>query len=572
MSYNYEDYVPVEGAVCPICQQSCPSIQSLNLHLDTAHSEEDTKGALLTWFKQAQKKVQTTLTVNNSNNGTGRSTSPTFFKTLNEPSFISQFQQLATQSQPDYFVCETERYSDMVVRSHWQHETGQDVCSLRGCGKVLGRGNTGKQHCRRCGKLFCNAHTQYEIKLNHQAQHDPIQGVWAKVCGTCYMDREDYANHQGVMRNISAAFLSKRAKTIDQVYLETNRLEKRLEKLARLHFNMDLGKGLTEKPISQSSFASLERSDSASSSNVSVNSGTLSPRNSNGSNTNSILSMKLKYRDGEQSIIKWQDDKGIKKCPLCSTPFTLTYRKHHCRLCGRVVCGAKHCSSMIPLYLDMSTDNIETEPVGDTRACHECRRAGFRRKIRSEESSRPLPIFQLYHQLTVARQNIEKLLPKFHSMILMLEQEKIVQQTHESYRKAALIRKSLLDNFALYDTLVKSIKSLPAQTGPMKRLQANICTAANQYLQRNMLPLQMLPRILNTNTQEKKKKKTNNNNNKQQDELVLQLDTFREQVSLVQGFIMDAKRNRKYDDVKTLTTSLNELELEIDRLSKQLNG
>lgn len=108
----------------------------------------------------------------------------------------------------------------------------------------------------------------------------------------------------------------------------------------------------------------------------------------------------------------------------------------------------------------------------------------------------------------------------------------------------------------------------------MKRLQANICTAANHYLQRNMLPLQMLPRILNT-TQEKKKKITANNktnNSKQQDELALQLDTFKEQVALVQGFITEAKNNRKYDDVKTLTISLKELELEINRLSNQLNG
>jgi hypothetical protein len=123
--------------------------------LDTAHSEEDTKGALLTWFKQAQKKVQTTLTVNNNSSSTSgaprsMASSPPFFKTFNEqPSFISQFQQLTTQSQPDFFVCETERYTDAVVRSHWQHESGQDLCSLRGCGKVLGRGNTGKQHCRR---------------------------------------------------------------------------------------------------------------------------------------------------------------------------------------------------------------------------------------------------------------------------------------------------------------------------------------------------------------------------------------------------------------------------------------
>lgn len=52
----------------------------------------------------------------------------------------------------------------------------------------------------------------------------------------------------------------------------------------------------------------------------------------------------------------------------------------------------------------------------DNMRIHACRR-----KIRAEESMRPLPIMQLYHQLSLARQNIEKQLPRFHDMILMLE-------------------------------------------------------------------------------------------------------------------------------------------------------
>ncbi|CAO3634946.1 unnamed protein product [Cunninghamella blakesleeana] len=573
MSYNYEDYVPNEGILCPICQASCSSLQALNVHIDTAHSEEDTKGALLTWFKQAQKKVQTTLIKQQPSTSTSSiSSSPI--------SSFKLFTQLTQTEVPDYFVCETERYSDNVTRKHWQNESNQDICYIRGCGKVLNKGNNGKQHCRKCGHLFCDFHTKYEIKLNHQAQHDPENGVWAKVCGNCYMDREGHLNHQGVTRNKTSFFLQRRTKIIDKVYLETNRLEKRLEKLAKLHYSIDSGKSYTEKSINHSSsFISIEKSDSASSSNLSVSSGTISPKSSYVSNTsssNSILSMKLKYRDGEQTVTKWQDDKGIKKCPLCLTPFTLTNRKHHCRLCGRVVCGAKHCSSMIPLFLNMTNDNINEEPVGDTRACQDCKRVAFRRKTQNEEANRKLPIFQLYHQLTVTRQYIEKLLPKFHSMILVLEQEKIVQQEHDTYKKAALVRKSVLDNFALYDTLVKSIKSLPTQTSSMKRLQTNICIAANLYLQQNMLPLQMLPRILNTNSSSKDKKKvkkdsSNGHQQQEYDQLLSQLQIYEEQYTLVQGFILNAKKSRKYDDVKSLTLSLNELQTEIERLKQAIS-
>ena len=93
----------------------------------------------------------------------------------------------------------------------------------------------------------------------------------------------------------------------------------------------------------------------------------------------------------------------------------------------------------------------------------------------------------------------------------------------------------------------------------MKRLQANICSAAQMYLQQNMLPLQMLPRILKTNQPVK-----------QHNELEAQLQTYLEQYSLVEGFIQEANMDRKYDDVKTLKSSLEELDQEIRRLKKAL--
>lgn len=160
-------------------------------------------------------------------------------------------------------------------------------------------------HMHRCGKLFCDSHTQYEIKLNRQAKHDPENGVWCKVCGNCFVGRKGYNDCQGATRSKTDLFLKQRAKTIDRVYLESNRLEKRLEKLARIHHSADgynindprfssNNNGLLSPSTASLSSFTLDRSDSVSSRD-SLGS-MLSPKSSFVSNSNSILSMKLKYR------------------------------------------------------------------------------------------------------------------------------------------------------------------------------------------------------------------------------------------------------------------------------------
>ena len=62
--------------------------------------------------------------------------------------------------------------------------------------------------------------------------------------------------------------------------------------------------------------------------------------------------LKNQRRQLEQKVVAWEDDALVSNCPYCKQTFSkLGIRKHHCRLCGKVVCGdgRTECSSEVGL-------------------------------------------------------------------------------------------------------------------------------------------------------------------------------------------------------------------------------
>ncbi|XP_063234253.1 rabenosyn-5 isoform X2 [Bacillus rossius redtenbacheri] len=46
----------------------------------------------------------------------------------------------------------------------------------------------------------------------------------------------------------------------------------------------------------------------------------------------------VKRKAHEQAVVPWLDDRDVRLCPSCARAFHLARRKHHCRLCGAVMC------------------------------------------------------------------------------------------------------------------------------------------------------------------------------------------------------------------------------------------
>lgn len=123
----------------------------------------------------------------------------------------------------------------------------------------------------------------------------------------------------GSVRDQTVAFQSVRKQKVDRALLEVSRLEKRLTRLTQL---------LAKLPLEQ------------------IQSGT---------NKKWAISWHNDQRKAvEQTIVSWQDDSLVPKCPFCQQEFSsVSFRRHHCRTCGRVVCGdvTTECSSEVPLSI-----------------------------------------------------------------------------------------------------------------------------------------------------------------------------------------------------------------------------
>ncbi|KAG0052877.1 carboxypeptidase Y-deficient [Gryganskiella cystojenkinii] len=563
---------------CPICDITLQNLAQLNQHLDTIHPEEpdDVKSAVSAFFRNAQK-VFTPIT----------KTAATTLKNIpaNSSELLRKIQDLDLDSAggpgnslagpppPGGFQGWTDPKADTVVtKRHWVRETDRDVCAQPNCDKGLGI-RYGRQHCRSCGNQFCDTHSSFQIKLNAQAKHDS-NGLWCRVCEGCFVrakKAEDILHAGGTICSLTTDFMSIRMKSAEKKHLEVNRLEKRIEKLAQIHQQMELGTTSTPTPSSPTpSIAS------------SISSGTPSFRAKG--LFRSVTSKGQLLKGSEQSIVKWEDDSNVIGCYICMSLFNrYGNRKHHCRLCGRVVCD--NCSKMTPLYLNMSTYPDGSDPVGQTRACKECVHTVFKRREHAADQKRPNAVLKYYGSLMRLKARIDMALPRFQEMLATIGQKNDMHQQHPDYQLTARTRKELLDDFALFDSISKKIAKLPAHSQHQKQLHTNLYWWATQYLQTNMFPLSVIPKVFGGKDSQRQLGSGTPSpsssspapsisspaigsslDNEAEIEVLAQLAVMEEQRRLVESYIEEASKKRRFDDVKSLHQSLEELDREISAI------
>ncbi|CAN9190374.1 unnamed protein product [Alternaria alternata] len=227
--------------VCPICNEEMVTLLQLNRHLDDNHQNlvVEEQDEVKNWFEAQMhkaKKFQPLAVLNQKLKGldvfesNDAPTPPQISHSASSSTAHAAYEPAPVRRDPE----------EEVTRAHWQRPGYRDVCSDPVCARpitasqmALG-GNQPAVNCRQCGRLFCEEHTMYQMKLSRQAKHDPVRGIWCRVCETCYKSRDGYNDHHGVERDHFDDFAKIRRKRVDRERMEVSRLEKRLTKLTQL--------------------------------------------------------------------------------------------------------------------------------------------------------------------------------------------------------------------------------------------------------------------------------------------------------------------------------------------------
>ncbi|KAF3766701.1 hypothetical protein M406DRAFT_355333, partial [Cryphonectria parasitica EP155] len=473
--------------VCPICEEEMLTLLQLNRHIDDNHQELPAieQDEVKTWFdKQVlkAKRFQPLTLINSKLRGLD------VFES-NETQPMTPPPSMSGPRPPLDSVIDPE---ELVTRKHWQRPTGNDRCTEPACGKSLGP-MAGSINCRNCGRLFCEVHTMYQMRLSRSANHDPVRGCWCRVCETCYKSRDGYNDHNGVMVDHTKTFADIRRKKVERQNLEIQRLEKRLTKLTQL---------LANRPEEAAG----------------AGGGLLSP-------VASLAGQKNVRKQLEQSVVTWEEDAKVPRCPFCQQEFSWSFRRHHCRMCGRVVCADTQtlCSGEVGLNVNKpllsngtvvtsGTRNEKAESPADghisvdVRMCRDCKTTIFSKRDFAESVAHKPPDQRAYETLRQFERGIKMLMPSFQRALVALQppddefSSDRPPPSHAQIQEASKLRKRLTDSFTKYNLAAKRLRDMKTTSPTQLRLQKNIYTAASGFLHTYMLPMKSVPKMLKSNT------------------------------------------------------------------------
>jgi len=539
-----------EEIECPMCGESMVSLLQLNQHIDDAHviREEELSQ------QKPQKHPRKTVNLDLLDGNRGFSLSDQLGPRSAEGE-SSQRQRNSMTRSPGSARSNTTTPS--ISRSHWKHPSSTSTCSYPSCTTLLGVKN-GVVNCRKCGLLFCNVHTHYKVRLaNGEPDTLPAYdsaGVWSRCCYNCYKNKPDLKlGTQVNSRDLTRTFVKMRQLVVDDQLLYRNKIQKRFIKLSGI---------LVDQPPPL--WFSINTS-----------------------------------RHGLGDT--WDDDATTHHCTVCFVKFNLLIRKHHCRLCGKIVCDdplaqRQSCSINVPLgRLVEKLENLNYPPkvkqslptlIKDEsirfRCCVNCKNAllhDFKLNSLKTLTVEEENIFNTYSAIMTLKQHIQLLLPRY---------EKLVEDADDepSINKLRIKLMKFLKEFEIHTVQFKNrfFVTLNNRLQVGQKYAQHSALINNMYqsliifLRESLLLYKMLndqfkaqeEKILKLQQAESQPVAPPRLTKKQIRELREQLMVMNEQKFMVENLIVDYTKLRKFDELESLIENKTELGKIIDDLEAQL--
>uniref|UniRef100_A0A8C5LNX8 Rabenosyn, RAB effector n=1 Tax=Jaculus jaculus TaxID=51337 RepID=A0A8C5LNX8_JACJA len=235
-----------------------------------------------------------------------------------------------------------------------------------------------------------------------------------------------------------------------------------------------------------------------------------------------------KIRAIEKSVVPWVNDQDVPFCPDCGSKFSIRNRRHHCRLCGSIMC--KKCMELISLPLankltSASKDSLSTQTSPSQspnsvhgsrrgsississvssvldekdddriRCCTHCKDTLLKREQQIDEKEHTPDIMKLYEKLRLCMEKVDQKAPEYIRMAASLN----AGETTYSLEDANDLRVEVQKVYELIDALSKKILTLGLNQDPPPhpnslRLQRMIRYSATLFVQEKLLGLMSLP-------------------------------------------------------------------------------
>ncbi|KAM3915101.1 rabenosyn-5 [Leptodactylus fuscus] len=236
-----------------------------------------------------------------------------------------------------------------------------------------------------------------------------------------------------------------------------------------------------------------------------------------------------KIRAIERSVVPWVSDQDVPFCPDCGNKFTIRNRRHHCRLCGSIMC--KRCTELITIpfankltsaskhsvsthgspnlspntsaqtsrrgsisSLSSVSSVLEEKDDDKIRCCQHCKDTLLKREMQMDEKDHTPEIVRMYQRLRACMERVDEKAPEYIRMAQSIN----AGETTYNLDHANNLRIEVQKLYELIDALSKKILTLGLNEEPKPhpknlQLQKMVRYSATLFVQEKLLGLMSLP-------------------------------------------------------------------------------